>query len=73
MFKAKIAEARTTDWTSLTVFAPKKNGCFRPSVDYRRGNVFVERNSYQISRMDERIDSLGNVAVFLILDANHGY
>lgn len=73
MFEAGVAEPETTEWASSIVSVPKKDGCFRVYVDYRRLNAVTIQYSYPIPRMDECIDSLGEAQVFSALDANYRY
>lgn len=73
MLEENIIEPAQTKWASLIVFAPKKDCTSRIYVDYRKCNVLTKRDSYSIPRTNECIDSLGNTAVFSILDANSGY
>lgn len=41
--------------------------------DYLNLNTVIVRDSYPIRRMDELIDSLGDVKLFTTLDANFVY
>lgn len=62
----------TTDWGSLTFLVPKEGACLRFSVDYRRLNAVMERDSNLILRIDEYINPLGEAQVFPTLDASFG-
>ena len=42
-------------------------------VDFRRLNELSVRNSYQLLRMEDCLDSLGEAAVYPTLDCNSGY
>ena len=64
MLKARVTEPASTEWASPVVLIPKKDGSHRFCVDYRRLNSKTAANSYQLPRMDDCIDSLGDAAVF---------
>lgn len=61
------------EWATLTVFDPKKDGSLRLYMTYEKEEEVTGRSSYPIARMDEGIDSLGDLSYFSILEANCGY
>lgn len=73
LLRMDVIEPAQTEWASPIVFAPKKDGSLRFSVEYRKLNTVNVRDSYPIPRMDECIDSLGQATIFTTLDANSGY
>jgi hypothetical protein len=73
MLAEDIIEPATSEWSSLVVLAPKRDGEMRFCVDYRKLNNLTERDVYPLPRLDECIDSLGDAVVFWTLDANSGY
>lgn len=60
----KLIELAQSEWASPIVLAPKKDGSIRLCIDYSRLNAINIRDSYEIHRMDECIDSLGNAKIF---------
>lgn len=73
MLKAHLIETSNTKWTSPVIFAPKKYCSRRFCNDYCRLNYLMFSDSYLIPRMDECIDSLGDVNIFSTIDCNSGY
>ena len=63
MLKKGVIELSTSEWAAHVVFAPKKDGSLMLCIDYRRLNALTIRDLYQITRMDECIDSLGEETV----------
>lgn len=51
--KEDIIEPAATEWASLIIFAPKKDGCLRFHVDYRKSKAVTVRGCYQLPCMDE--------------------
>lgn len=73
MLELEVIELAQTGWASCIVFAPKKEGTHRLSVDSRRFNAETVHNSYTNLGMDECIDPLGEVTIFWTVDtANNG-
>lgn len=62
-----------TEWVSLIVFVPKKDGTLHFCVHYGKLNAVTIQDSYQLLCMNERIDSIGDATTFLTLDANSRY
>jgi Reverse transcriptase (RNA-dependent DNA polymerase) len=73
MLAEEIIEPTTSEWSSPVVLVPKRDGGMRLCVDYRKLNNPTERDVYPLSRLDERIDNLGDSVVISTLDANSGY
>jgi Reverse transcriptase (RNA-dependent DNA polymerase) len=73
MLQAGVIAPANAEWASPTVMVPKPDGSTRFCVDYRRLNAITVRDSYPLPRMDECIDSLGDVSIFSTLDCNAGY
>jgi len=61
---ADVIEPTSSEWGFPVVLMPKKDGTLRFFVDYRLLNAVFKRDSYQLPRMDECIDSLGEAKVF---------
>lgn len=72
-FEAVVIEANTSEWASLAVLVPKKDGSLRFYVDYRRVNTLTLSDAYPLSRMEDCIDSLGDTTVFSTLNCSFGY
>ena len=70
---AGLIEPANTEWASLVVLVPKKDGSLRFCVDYRRLNAKKRADSYPLPRMDHCIDSLGDASVCTTLDCSSGY
>lgn len=73
IMKVSTGEPATTDWASLIVFVPTKDGCFRFCVFSNYLNTVTTRENYPFLRMDECVDSLGSAQAFLALEPNSGY
>ena len=73
MLNAGVIEPARTEWASPVVLVPKKEGCLRFCVDYRRLNAKMLADSYPLPRMDNCIESLGDAAVFTTLNCNSCY
>lgn len=73
MREQKLIEQATTEWTAPIVFVPSKDGTLRFCVDYGRLDALAQRDSYNIPRMDECIDSLGKSTAIFTLDASSEY
>ena len=66
-------EPASTEWASPVVLVTKKDGSLRFCVDYHRLNSKTAADSYPLPCMDDCNDSLGDAAVFTMLDCNSGY
>lgn len=55
------------------MFTPKKDETTRFNVDYRKLNAVTKRDSYQIMRMNECIESLDEATAFSTLNNNDDY
>jgi Reverse transcriptase (RNA-dependent DNA polymerase) len=73
MLAQDVIEPATCEWDSPIVLVPKPDGSLRFCVDYRRLNAITVKDTYQLPRMDECIDSLGEAVVSTTLDCNSGY
>jgi len=51
----------------------KKNGGLRMCLDFRKLNSLTIRDSYQLPRIDETLDSLAGATIFSSLDLQSGY
>jgi len=71
--EAEVIEPTSSEWGFPVVLVPKKDGTLRFCVDYPLVNVVTKKDSYPLPRMDECVDSLGEVTIFSTLDCNAGY
>lgn len=74
MMRAKnVIEPAQIELVASIVLVPNKDETLQYCVDYRKLDSSRKRDSYAITRMDERIDTLGKASVFFALDASSGY
>lgn len=73
MFLKEIIKPAQTTFAPRIPFAPKENCSLQFCVDFRKSNVVTKRDIYQIPRMEECIDLLGETLVFSTSGANSGY
>ena len=62
-----------TDWCSLCVVIPKKNGKIRVCIDYTKLKEQVKRKCHPLPTTEQTLGMLGNASYFSKLDANSGY
>jgi hypothetical protein len=70
MLRSGVIEPATSEWESPVVLVPKPEGSVRFWIDYRKLNEITVRDTYQLLRMDECIESMGEAVVFSTLDCN---
>ena len=51
----------------------KKDNSLRPCVDYRKLNAVSSEDSYQMPRVDELIDNIGDACFISTMDLTKGY
>ena len=73
MLPAGVIEPASSEWASPVLLVGKRDGSLRFRVDYKRLNMNAMTDSHPLPRMDDCIDSLGDVAVFSTLNCNSGY
>lgn len=73
MLCMEVVEPLQSEWASLIVLAPKKDGLLRFYVDYKKLNAVTVMEAYPIPQMDECLGSLSEARIFSTLDANCGY
>lgn len=73
MLQDEIVESAAMELALPVVLALKKNGGLHFCVDYKRLNDTTVHDSYQVSKMDERFNSLESAAIFSTLDVNSDY
>lgn len=55
------------------MFVKKKDGSLRMCIDYKRLNQVTVKNKYTLPRIDELLDQLQCVSLFLKIDLRSGY
>lgn len=70
MLADNVIEPFQTEWPSPIVFAAREDDTLRICVDYRKLDAVTKRDSYQIPRKDDCIDSLGDANIFSTSDAD---
>ena len=73
MLDAGVIEPATSERASPIVLVPTKDGSLRFCAEYRRLNAKTVADAYQLPRIDDCIDSLGDAQIFTTLDCNAGY
>ena len=73
MLAAGVIESATSEWASLFVLVPKKDGSLRFCVESRSLNAKSVADAYPLPRIDDCLDSLGDAKIFTTLDCNAGY
>lgn len=73
MLREEVIEPPISEWASLVVFAPKKDGSLIFSVNYRNVNTVTRIDSYFLSKMDKSIDSLTEARMLSRKDASFEY
>lgn len=62
-----------TPWCSSMMVVRKKSGNIRLVVDFRHLNKYIQRQHYQIPRLDDMLPLLANSYIYSTLDATSGY
>jgi hypothetical protein len=62
-----------SEWVSLLVIVPKKNGKWRVCVDYRALNKATQKYHFPLPFIDQVLDSLSGNKFFSLLDGFSGY
>src|SRR5579871_4737888 len=68
-----IIEKCENPWATPILFVKKKNSELCLVVDYRKLNKVTRKDAYPLPRIDELLDSLGNMAMFSTLDIHSGF
>lgn len=73
MLPQETIEKAQTEWMAPKIFALKKDATLCFCVDYCKLNMVTKRESHPTPRMNECVDTSGEVTVFSTRDANRGY
>jgi hypothetical protein len=55
-------------WGSLFLFFKKKDGTFRPCIDFRKLNKVTIKNKYPLPMIDDLFDQLKGAIIFSNID-----
>lgn len=69
----KVIEPTQKEWALPIVLVSKKDGTLWFSVAFRKRDAVITTDSYLIPRMEECIDSSGDIRIFSTLDWKSGY
>ncbi|KAK3889412.1 hypothetical protein Pcinc_006591 [Petrolisthes cinctipes] len=74
MLKQKVIEPSTSPWSSPIFLVPKKDGTYRPVIDYRRVNQQTVPDKYPMPHLNDLLQAIGEGnKVFSTLDLLSGY
>lgn len=73
MLQQDISKTATTNLASPIVFAPKKDGSLRFSVDYQKLNFVIVKDSYRLPRMGKSIGLVGEPRILSTSNAHFAY
>ena len=65
MLEAGIIRKSKSPWASPVVVVPKSDGSPRFCIDYRKLNSVTKKEVYPLPRIDEALDTLARIQVFL--------
>ena len=74
MLKANIIRPSTSPCSSPVVMVPKKDGSWRPCIDYRKINAIVStQNLYPLPQAEDIFSMMNGAKIFSCLDLKSGY
>ena len=74
MLDQKVIQPSKSPWNSALFLVPKKDGSFRPVIDFRRVNLVTEDDRYPLPVLKDLLMSLGQGnTLFSSLDLLSGY
>ena len=72
-FKSGVIEKSVSPYNSPCMCVPKKDGTWRPVIDYRVINNVTIKEQWPMTRSDEAYDALSNAKYMTKLDCTSGY
>nr|GEV07047.1 putative reverse transcriptase domain-containing protein [Tanacetum cinerariifolium] len=63
----------TSPWGAPVLFVKNKDRYFRMCIDYRELNKLTVKNRYPLPRIDDLVDQLQGLSVYLKIDLRSGY
>ena len=73
MKEEKVIEESVSPWNSPIFLIKKKNGEFRPVIDYRELNQVTEIERFPLPVMDDLFKSMNKAKIFSTIDLLHAY
>jgi len=73
MLKHKVIRPSSSPYRANFVLVQKKDGSWRPCLDFRLLNSVTKKDQYPLPRIDETLDSMGRAKFFSTIDLAHGY
>ncbi len=74
MLEQGVIQHSTSPWNSLLFLVPKKDGQFRPVIDFRKLNEVTEDDRYPLPVLSDLLMNLGQGnTIFSSLDLLFGY
>jgi hypothetical protein len=73
MLANHIIQYSDSEWSTLPVFAKKKDGTLRFAIDYRGVNAMILGDNQSIPNIGEVLDSLGSARRFSTYDCSSGF
>lgn len=73
MSKQKVIKSSCSPYRANFVLVQKKDGSWRPCIDFRMLNSITKKDVYPLPRIDETLDSMGKAKIFSTIDLAHGY
>ena len=73
MLDQGIIRPSNSPWASPLLLTKKKDGSFRPCIDYRNVNKITKSDAFPVPKVDECIDSVAGAKIFSTLDLLSGY
>ena len=73
MLELGVIKPSDSPWAAPIVTVKKKDGSLRMCVDYRKLNSVTQNDSYQMPRVEELIEQLGDSKYTTTLDLTKGY